>query len=154
MVELRPVAREDVDALFLLDQACFRPGIAYSKAELKYFLFHPSGVALVAAEAGRIAGFVIAEMRRSQGERIGHIVTIDVGPAWRRLGVGRLMMEAVTARCREQGASRLQLEVAVDNAGAIAFYQKIGFNATGRIRGYYMGKLDAMVMERALGVQA
>lgn len=108
----------------------------------------------MAAEAGRIAGFVIAEMRRSQGERIGHIVTIDVGPAWRRLGVGRLMMEAVTARCREQGASRLQLEVAVDNAGAIAFYKEIGFDATGRIRGYYMGKLDAMVMERELSVQA
>ena len=131
MVELRPVAREDVDTLFALDQTCFRPGIAYSRAELKYFLFHPSGIALVAEQAGRIAGFAIGEIRMYQGERVGHIVTIDVGPAWRRRGVGRLLMDAVTARCREAGASRLQLEVAVINEGAIAFYTELGFRPTG-----------------------
>lgn len=150
MVELRPAAREDVDTLFALDQACFRPGIAYSKAELKYFLFHPSGNALVAEDAGSIEGFAIAETRMSHGKRVGHIVTIDVSPARRRRGVGRLLMIAVTERCREAGASRMQLEVAVNNEGAIAFYTELGFRPTGRIRGYYMGKLDAVVMEQEL----
>lgn len=148
MVELRPVVREDVDALFALDQACFRPGIAYSKAELKYFLFHPSGISQVAADGDWIAGFAVAEMRMHHGEPIGHIVTIDVDPSRRRLGVGRLLMDAIAGRCAQAGAQKLQLEVAVDNDGAVAFYKELGFTPTGRIRGYYLGKLDALVMGR------
>lgn len=148
MLALRPVSREDVELLFTLDQKCFRPGIAYSKAELKYFLFHPAGIALVAADGGAIAGFAIAEMRMHHGEAVGHIVTVDIDPAHRRRGVGRLLMEAMAGRCREAGVARLQLEVAVDNEGAIAFYKELGFSPTGRIRCYYMGKLDALTMER------
>lgn len=150
MVTIRLAERGDLDSLYALDQVCFRPGIAYSKAELRYFLFHPEGISLVAADAGNIAGFAAAEMRMHRGEPVGHIVTIDVDPAWRRQGVGRLLMDAVTQRCCAAGVSRLRLEVAVDDDGAIAFYKGEGFTQTGRIRGYYMGKLDALVMERDL----
>ena len=147
MTTIRPVEREDLDHLYALDQVCFRPGIAYSKAELKYFLFHPAGIALVAVDSSGIAGFAIAEMRMQRGEPLGHIVTIDVDPAWRRQGIGRMLMRAVTERCREAGVTSLRLEVAVNNDIAIAFYQQIGFHDSGRIRGYYMGRLDALVME-------
>lgn len=150
MVRIRLVAREDLDALFALDQACFRAGIAYSKAELKYFLFHPNSISLTAEDESGIAGFAIAEVRSEGGRRTGHIVTIDVDPARRRQGVGRLLMDALTDRCREAGAVLLRLEVAVDNDGAIAFYRQRGFVETGRIRGFYMGKLDALTMEREL----
>jgi ribosomal protein S18 acetylase RimI-like enzyme len=34
----------------------------------------------------------------------------------------------------------------VDNDAALAFYGLLGFVETGRIRGFYMGKLDALVM--------
>jgi len=151
VIELRPVAREDVDTLFTLDQICFQPGIAYSRAELKFFLFHPAGISLVAADEGGIAGFAIAETRMHHGQPVGHIVTIDVDPSRRRQGVGRLLMDAVMEGCREAGVSRLQLEVAVDNDGGVAFYKELGFSPAGRIRGYYMGKLDALVMERGTG---
>jgi len=149
VAEIRRVEREDVETLFALDQACFRPGIAYSKAELRYFLFHPTGISLVAADGDGIAGFAIAEMRMEHGQPIGHIVTIDVEPARRRQGVGRMLMRAVTERFREAGVARLRLEVAVDNNGAIAFYKELGFALEGRIRGYYLGRLDALVMARA-----
>ena len=150
MIDIRPVAREDVDTLFALDQVCFRAGIAYSRAELKYFLFRPVGISLVAADQEGIAGFAVAETRMQHGESVGHIVTIDVDPSRRRQGVGRLLMDAVMKRCREAGMARLQLEVAVDNDGAISFYKRLGFNPAGRIRGYYMGKLDALVMDLSL----
>lgn len=148
MITLRQVEREDVETLFALDQVCFRPGIAYSRAELRYFLFHPSGISLVAAEEDGIAGFAVAEMRMHSGQPIGHVVTIDVDPARRRRGIGRMLMRALAERCRGAGVARLQLEVAVDNNAAIAFYRELGFSQTGRIRGYYMGRLDALVMER------
>ena len=147
MAKIRRVEREDVERLFALDQVCFRPGIAYSKAELRYFLFHPTGISLVAADGEGIAGFAIAESRMDHGQPVGHIVTIDVDPARRRQGVGRMLMQEVIERFREAGVARLRLEVAVDNAVAIAFYRELGFAAAGRIRGYYLGRLDALVME-------
>jgi [ribosomal protein S18]-alanine N-acetyltransferase len=52
-------------------------------------------------------------------------------------------------RCRLAGATLLRLEVAVDNNAAIAFYRQMGFKETGRIRGFYMGRLDAFSMEKA-----
>jgi ribosomal-protein-alanine N-acetyltransferase len=145
-IYIRPATREDLDALFALDRACFRPGIAYSKTELRYFLFHLRSISVVAEDESGIAGFAVVEFVLEEGRRIGHIVTIDVAPSHRRRGVGRLLMDALLGFCRQAGALSLRLEVAVDNEGAITFYKLMGFAETGRIRGYYMGKLDALTM--------
>ncbi|MFZ0663655.1 MAG: GNAT family N-acetyltransferase [Acidobacteriaceae bacterium] len=151
-IRIRLATSEDLDALFALDRACFRPGIAYSKTELRYFLFHVRSRSAVAEDESGIAGFAIVEFQVEEGRRIGHIVTIDVAPERRRRGVGRLLMDALFGFCREAEVSELRLEVAVDNDGAIAFYKLLGFAETGRIRGYYLGRLDALVM--GLAVQA
>lgn len=145
-IRIRPAAREDLDALFALDQRCFRPGIAYTKTELRYFLFHLRSVSVVAEDAEAIAGFAIVDFQLERGQRIGHIVTIDVAPEQRRCGVGRLLMEALLGFCHEARAESLRLEVAVDNEAALAFYKTLGFAETGRIPGFYMGKLDALTM--------
>jgi ribosomal-protein-alanine N-acetyltransferase len=151
VIQLRGVERADLDALFALDRQCFRPGIAYSKSELRYYLSHPYSFSFVAEdESHTILGFAIAESRLEAGIRAGHIITIDIAPAARRLGVGRLLMEALLERLRSTGTVIVKLEVAVDNVGAQAFYRKLGFSETGRIRGFYMGKLDALVMEAQL----
>lgn len=147
---IRPAGREDLSALLALDRACFRPGIAYSKAELQYFLLHPRSISIIAEVEDGIAGFAIVELHLEKGLRVGHVITIDVAESQRRRGVGRLLMEELLGRYREAGAVFLRLEVAVDNAGAIAFYEGLGFAETGRIPGYYLGRLDALVMELAV----
>ena len=145
-LNIRPAAREDMPVLFALDRACFRPGIAYSRAELEYFVFHPRSVSIVAEDKSGIAGFAVVDFLPERGQVLGHIVTIDVAPTMRRQGVGRALMEAIMTVCRERQAARVRLEVAVDNDAALAFYGLLGFVETGRIRGFYMGKLDALVM--------
>lgn len=149
-VRIRRVEKEDLETLFALDLACFRPGIAYSKSELKYFLFHPRSISLVAENATGIAGFAIVEFGLEHGSSIGHIVTIDVAPSRQRRGIGRLLMNAVLDSCESAGSVLLRLEVAVDNEGAQSFYKKMGFHETGRIRGFYMGTLDALQMDLVL----
>jgi [ribosomal protein S18]-alanine N-acetyltransferase len=151
VIQLRGVERADLDALFALDRQCFRPGIAYSKSELRYYLSHPCSFSFLAEdESHTILGFAIAESRLKDGMRAGHIITIDVAPAARRLGLGRLLMDALLERLRSTGTVIVRLEVAVDNEAAQAFYRKLGFSETGRIRGFYMGRLDALVMEAQL----
>lgn len=134
-----------------LDQACFVPGIAYSKAELHYFLLYPGNVALVAEADGQImAGFAIAGVERRGGALVGRLITIDVRAEWRRRRVGHALMEAVEEQLRQAGATAMILEVAVDNLAAQGFYARHGFAPTGRIRGYYLDRIDALAMEKSL----
>ncbi|HTV82500.1 MAG TPA: GNAT family N-acetyltransferase [Acidobacteriaceae bacterium] len=150
-MQIREARAEDFAELYALDQACFAPGISWSKAELGYFLKYPRNFALVAEAApGQIAGFTIAGTVRRQGTVVGRLITLDVRLKMRRQRVGGALLEAVERRLRAAGATALLLEVAVDNASAQAFYGRHGFARTGRIRGYYLGRIDALTMERAL----
>lgn len=142
---------EDFRALYALDQACFAPGISWSKAELQYFLKYPGNVALaVEDDAGQPAAFAIAGTQRRKGIVVGRLITIDVAAGLRRQGIGQILLVALEERLRMAGARSVLLEVALDNAGAQRFYERHGFVRTGRIPGYYLGKIDALVMEKAL----
>jgi ribosomal-protein-alanine N-acetyltransferase len=70
----------------------------------------------------------------------------------RRRGVGRLLMEAILEGAVCAGAEAMDLEVAVDNQQAQAFYREAGFVETGRLTGYYLGALDALTMRKLLRV--
>ncbi len=156
MAALRPFRPADLPALFALDQACFRPGIAYSRAELRYFLTHARCFSVVAEEVaeksedGPLAGFAVGEVNRESGKVVGHIITIDVSPEHRRSGVGRQLLLALEADMTSRGALSVRLEVAADNETAQRFYESMGYQRTGRIPAYYLSTLDALVMEKPL----
>jgi [ribosomal protein S18]-alanine N-acetyltransferase len=151
VIRLRPFRNSDLNRLYELDQACFAHDIAYSRAELRYFLAKPACTCWVAErEGGSLAGFLILERVRSRGRPAGHIVTIDVAQSIRRHGVGQLLLQAAEAELQKEGVCLLLLEVAEDNAAARAFYHRFGFRETGWIPGYYAGRLNALVMERNL----
>jgi ribosomal protein S18 acetylase RimI-like enzyme len=148
---LRAVSPDDFPSLYALDQACFDPGIAWSKAELLYFLRYPGNIGVLAEdESGRLAGFAIAGKQRRQGAVFGRLITIDVDSPVRRRGVGHVLLEEIERQLRAAGATAVMLEVAVDNATAQRFYERHGFIRTGRIPGYYLGRIDALVMEKQL----
>lgn len=150
-MEIREARAEDFAELYAVDQACFAPGISWSKAELGYFLKYPRNFALVAeGEPGEIAGFAIAGTLRRKGALLGRLITIDVRAEMRRRRVGETLLRAAEERLRAAGATGLVLEVAVDNASAQAFYERHDFKRTGRIRGYYLGRIDALTMEKGL----
>jgi [ribosomal protein S18]-alanine N-acetyltransferase len=148
---IRAVGPEDFDELYALDQACFVPGIAWSKAELLYFLKYPRNFSLLAENReGRIAGFAIAGTLRRHGATIGRLITIDVREEFRRQGLGNALLVAVEGQLRAAEATAEVLEVAIDNHAAQAFYERHGFVRTGRISGYYLGRIDALTMEKPL----
>ncbi len=76
-----------------------------------------------------------------------HITNIAVDPDYRRLGIGRLMLETMFDRAREHGATRMTLEVRVSNISAQNLYKKLGFAERGIRKGYYTDiHEDAIIM--------
>jgi [ribosomal protein S18]-alanine N-acetyltransferase len=149
--QLRPFRTSDLEDAYQLDQACFAPGIAYSRAQLGAYVRMRNANSWVAevAEGGdsRLAGFVIANRdRRAQG----HIVTVDVAPAWRRHGVGTLLMDAAETWLREQGGEVVYLETAVENSAAQAFYLRRGYAKLRRIEDYYASGAAAWLMAKEI----
>ena len=138
--------------MYSLDQACFRVGIAYPLEALQYFVSHPGSFSIIAeSNAEKCAGFCIVEVMRRRGMVYGHIITIDVQPYLRRQGIGGILMQALEQRLLELRAKRCVLEVAIDDAGAQEFYASRGYKVTARLQAYYMGSLDALVLEKELG---
>ena len=65
------------------------------------------------------------------GENAAGLFAMWVDPAARGGGAGDLLIEAVKQWARENGHARLVLDVADDNATAIALYERHGFVPTG-----------------------
>ena len=134
-----------------LDGVCFPPAIAYSRAELQYFLTHPNCSCWIAEQPeNKLGGFVIVERTNRRGRLSGHIVTLDVDPGERRRGLGRLLLNTVEEQMKQEGAALMSLEVAENNEPARNFYRSLGFIASGRIAKYYGGRVDAEVMEKVI----
>jgi ribosomal-protein-alanine N-acetyltransferase len=149
-LRLRPLQAQDLPALLRLDASCFPPRISYSRAELEYFVRHPRSTTTIAEIAGQIAGFCVVDWKLESGRKVGHFITIDVSPELRRKGLGRLLMQAGEADLAAMGSIAITLEVATNNAGALAFYDRLGYQATGRIPGYYGDGTDALVLRKRL----
>src|SRR5208283_1700654 len=110
-MRLRPYQPGDLPTLYDIDQACFAPGISYTREDLTAFLGHRRAQTWVAEEAGEITGFLIA-LREPRSTL--HIITIDVVEAWRRTGVGSLLMEAAEQWADDHGLRTIELETAQD----------------------------------------
>ncbi|MCZ8193369.1 MAG: GNAT family N-acetyltransferase [Brevundimonas sp.] len=94
-------------------------------------------------------GFILTRLAADEAE----ILTLAVCPTARRRGLGRRLVETAAAALAAEGATRLFLEVAEDNAAARALYAGAGFASVGRRPGYYgrpAGAVDALVLARDL----
>jgi [ribosomal protein S18]-alanine N-acetyltransferase len=142
---IRDFKTEDFDTLWRIDQECFPPGIAYSRPELKSYIRHRGAITLVAADADRIGGFIVAH-----GGATAHVITIDVVASARRSGVGSLLLRSVEDRLRASGSRAVGLETAVDNISALSFYKRHGYSVIGTWPRYYSNGVDALVLEKKL----
>jgi ribosomal-protein-alanine N-acetyltransferase len=98
----------------------------------------------VCEELDNILGYSIVSI--AVGE--AHILNICVDPAEQNQGIGRKMLENLIEVARGR-AETIFLEVRPSNLGAIALYEKMGFNEIGIRKGYYPaehGREDAIML--------
>lgn len=148
-IVIRDFRPEDFESLWRMDQECFPLGISYSKQELRAYIRSRGTFTLVAeddAKAERV-GFIVVH-----GGATGHIVTIDVNPTARRMGIGSRLLLAAEDRLRSAGAKAVGLETAVDNRSALSFYKKHRYSVVRTWPRYYSNGVDALVMKKDLSV--
>lgn len=144
---LREYRPADFSRLCELDQMCFSEAVAYVPEEIAFSLAQPGTFAVVAEQDEEVVAFVLVSRRR---RLLGHIITIDVHPEFRRRGIGAHLMEMAEQRLRKEGATRVVLEVATHNQPALAFYGARGFVQQRLLPRYYRDGSDAYLMEKAL----
>jgi len=83
-------------------------------------------------------------------ENTGHIMNLAIDPAFRRLGIGGLLLQRGLEYLQSLGAKACELEVRVNNQEAIALYEKFGFAIKERIKNYYRNGDDAYLMIKEL----
>jgi ribosomal-protein-alanine N-acetyltransferase len=162
---LRDFRHEDFETVWRIDQQCFTSGISYSRVELATYLRRPGAFALVAdsSEASKSCtrsedrcesqassstlGFIVAEAG-SCGR--GHVITIDVLPHARGVGVGSRLLRVAEERLRAASCHTVILETAVDNQAALSFYKAHQYTVVKTIPRYYSDGLDALVLKKDL----
>jgi [ribosomal protein S18]-alanine N-acetyltransferase len=165
---LRDFREEDFGALWQIDQHCFAPGMAYSRAELAAYTRRAGSFTVVAqtvsadrqtsgnyraATGGSsvIVGFIIAEVNR---RGLGHIISIDVLPAFRRFGLGSKLLREAENRLAMAECPAVVLETAVDNGAALAFYKRHRYGVVKIVPRYYLNGVDALILEKKLDPEA
>ena len=114
-------------------QEIFEP--PWDSNSIKSLLEHPAATSLVAlAGEPKVAiGFIIGQLAADEAE----ILSIGVSPNWQRAGLGARLLEGLARAARRGEAKRIFLEVAEDNAPAVALYRKLNFVEVGRRKRYY-----------------
>src|SRR6266852_4106025 len=92
-------------------------------------------IVVVARATDQIAGFGI--MRYGDDE--AHLDLLGVDHDYRRAGLGRRLVEWLEKPALVAGISAVFLEVRGSNAGAQAFYERLGYRKLALIAHYYQG---------------
>ena len=139
MIEVRPLREGEALAASEIEKACL--STAWSEGQIRDRSLET--VYLLALVDGIPAGILSASLSLYDGE----LLNIAVLPDFRGKGVAQALLEALYTAM--QGLSELFLEVAESNLPAQRLYEKNGFSAVGRRKGFYGGE-DALVMRKQI----
>ena len=143
-VVLREYRAGDWERMYALDVECFEPEFRFSRRVMRGFAENPGAMTVLAEAAGELVGFCVVQM---EGQ-VGYVVTLDVAAAWRRRGLARRMMEDMETKVRTAGGTGVALHVFAGNAGAMRFYESMGYGRMGRVEGFYGRGLAALVYRK------
>lgn len=145
---LRLAQAHEAGAMAEMSRSLIEAGLAwrYTPRRMAALIADRDAVALVAHDGAQLQGFAVMQF----GDERAHLVLLCVQPMLRRCGIGRRLTQWLLETARVAGIAAVQLELRADNAGALAFYQGLGFSATQEVAGYYDGSISARRMRLQL----
>lgn len=140
-----PMEERDLAALAAIERLCF--SLPWSEAGLGAELGNPAALFLTARRGEEPAGYIGVHICAEEAE----VANLAVHPAFRRQGLGRMLVLEACRLARARGARRMTLEARASNSGALALYEGCGFVRLGVRRGLYeRPREDGIVLARTL----
>jgi ribosomal protein S18 acetylase RimI-like enzyme len=130
-VVIRAARRADLDQVIAIDATV--TGVEKRPYWLSVFRRYGDGARperhfLVAEADGRVAGFIIGEVRDWEfgAPPCGWVFAIDVAPEFRLAGIATRMLDALRAGFRRLGVRKLRTILARDNTLILSFFRSQG----------------------------
>lgn len=138
---IRALQKDDINRILEIESEC---NLARSNYTDYARALNDSQICIsVASIEQKLVGFVDVRLITPVLE----IVNIAVSPEFKRLKIGRRLLQSVFEIAARQQSEEIWLEVRESNVGATAFYLKHDFKITGRRRNYYSNPVeDALLM--------
>ena len=150
-ITLRPYRANDLDAMHALDVVCFDKAFRFSRSAMRRFAEAKTARVVIAEDDHALVGFVILDIEDTEDARLGYIVTLDVSPTHRRMGLAGELMQQAEREASREGCAAIVLHVFTGNAPAIDFYVGRGFVRSHREEDFYGRGIDAWAFHRPLG---
>ncbi len=143
MIEYILMTGTHVEQVAAMEKLCF--SMPWSERAIESELSNPLSLWVVAVDRDTVAGYVGSQSVMGEAD----MMNLAVLPAYRRSGVGETLVRELICRLHEQQVNCLTLEVRASNVGAIALYQKLGFEQVGRRPNYYVDpREDALILRK------
>jgi ribosomal-protein-alanine N-acetyltransferase len=143
VIEIRRLQLRDLTAIDEIERSAYPT--PWSRSMFAGELAKPSSICLGAFAEERLVGYLIV----SRYVDAWHVMNVAVASDRQRLGIASSLLEQLFELTREDDRRGYTLEVRVSNTGAIALYQRVGFEPRGVRRGYYTdNREDALIMGR------
>jgi len=153
MMASQILTRDDAAAMAALHGAAFSVPEAWSIDAFNDLFAQPTTHAEGMIIDNCLQALIVVQFVAGEAE----VLTLATAPAGRRCGFARQTLDGLERRLRRSGLTKWLLDVAADNAGAIAFYEKYGFQVDGRRSNYYKRlegqRVDAILMSKPVGGQ-
>jgi [ribosomal protein S18]-alanine N-acetyltransferase len=146
--QIRKARPADIPAIMAIERECFvEPWDEEVFVQtLQWTPFH----FFVATVGGEIQGFVVGCLESTGAALYGHVSNLGITAAYRRKGLGKILVARLERQFILERAEGALLEVRVSNTDAREFYHRLGYEEAFLLSGYYSNGEDALVMMKEL----
>lgn len=143
--KLRPMRRADLAQVHALEEIIFPTPWSMNSYEFELERNPASEQWVIEADGeAKVAAYAVCWLL---GDEL-HIANLAVAAEFRRVGLGRRLLEHMLHRAAAAGLHSATLEVRVSNEAAQALYTSFGFHEVARRKAYYRdNQEDALLMQ-------
>lgn len=141
---IREWRKEDVEEIAVLEKECFSD--PWTKEMLISSSLLSGFCGFVVEDNDKIVGYIGSTFIFEDSE----VLLVAVKNSHRRKGLGKLLIETLTKKLKENDVEKIFLEVRKSNLPAINCYKTNGFVQIAERKQYYGDGEDAIIMEKLI----
>ena len=138
MLSVTRTSRNNSGQIYDLERRIFKVNECFSRSQLRHLISSPNASFFLLRDDKTSAGFGIALRNRLRnGKYKGRIYSIGVLPAYRSMGAGKLLLDAMEKHLIKSNVSFIILETLKGRNGAENFFARRGYRASQFLPDYY-----------------